>query len=97
MDTTPAKLREFTVMYQDMDFDGQFCTLSCIEDVEDKGTLTVFQTEPIVLNLSPVEVLDIDSSIAEQSSDNSSRHSSGPLDHPALFLWNILPVRTVAS
>ncbi|KAI4805503.1 hypothetical protein KUCAC02_010113 [Chaenocephalus aceratus] len=30
---------EFTVMYQDMDFDGQFCTLSCIEDVEDKGTL----------------------------------------------------------
>ncbi|KAI4807937.1 hypothetical protein KUCAC02_027709, partial [Chaenocephalus aceratus] len=71
---------EFTVMYQDMDFDGQFCTSSCIEDVEDKGTLTVFQTEPIVLNLSPVEVLDIDSSIAEQSSDNSSRHSSGPQD-----------------
>ncbi|KAJ4924080.1 hypothetical protein JOQ06_000321 [Pogonophryne albipinna] len=67
-------------MYQDMDFDGQFCTLSCIEDVEDKGTLKVFQTEPIVLNLSPVEVLDIDSSIAEQSSDNSSRHSSGPQD-----------------
>ncbi|KAJ4937553.1 hypothetical protein JOQ06_002188 [Pogonophryne albipinna] len=71
---------EFTVMYQDMDFDGQFCTLSCIDDVEDKGTLKVFQTEPIVLNLSPVEVLDIDSSIAEQSSDNSSRHSSGPQD-----------------
>lgn len=31
--------REFTLMYQDQDFDGQFFTLSSIHDVQDKATL----------------------------------------------------------
>lgn len=68
---------EFSVMYQDMEFGGQFFTLSCIEEVEDKGTLKVVQTQPIVLNLSNVEVSDVDSSLAEESSHNSYVHSSG--------------------
>lgn len=42
-------------MYEDMDFGGQFCTLSSIDDVQDKCTLKVVQTEPITLNLSAVE------------------------------------------
>uniref|UniRef100_A0A8C1TUN1 Uncharacterized protein n=1 Tax=Cyprinus carpio TaxID=7962 RepID=A0A8C1TUN1_CYPCA len=45
----------FNLMYEDMDFGGQFCTLSSIDDVQDKCTLKVVQTEPITLNLSAVE------------------------------------------
>lgn len=29
---------DFSVLYQDMDFNGQFFTLTCIGDVEDKAT-----------------------------------------------------------
>lgn len=34
---------DFSVLYQDMDFSGQFFTLSSIGDVEDKATLKVVQ------------------------------------------------------
>ncbi|XP_028434333.1 uncharacterized protein LOC114555819 [Perca flavescens] len=65
---------EFTVMYQDMDFGGQFLTLSCIDEVEDKGTLRIVKTQPVLLTLSSVEGSDIDSPLPEQS-PNSSLHS----------------------
>lgn len=36
-------------LYQVSDFDGQFFTLTCIEEVQDKGTLKIIQTQPVVL------------------------------------------------
>ena len=72
--------RAFNVMYEDMDFGGQFCTLSSIEEVQDKDTLKLVFTQPIVLTLSPVEVSDVESLVPEQSSDTSSGHSSGSQD-----------------
>lgn len=36
-------LGDFTLMYQDQEFVGQFFTLSFIDEVEDKGTLKVVQ------------------------------------------------------
>ncbi|KAL6462537.1 hypothetical protein MHYP_G00289590 [Metynnis hypsauchen] len=45
----------FTLMYQDMEFGGQFFTLTSIEDVQDMGTLKVVQVEPVIVNLSTVE------------------------------------------
>lgn len=45
----------FTLMYEDLDFGGQFFTLSTIDDVQDECTLKVVQTEPITLNLSAME------------------------------------------
>lgn len=70
----------FTVMYQDMDFGGQFFTLSSIEEVQDKGTLKLVITQPLILTLSPVEVSDVESPIPEQSSDTRSDNSSGSRD-----------------
>lgn len=69
----------FTVMYQDMDFDGQFFTLTSVEEVQDKATLKLVMTEPAVLTLSPVGLSDIESPVP-QSSDVSSCHSSGSQD-----------------
>lgn len=69
----------FTVMYQDMDFDGQFITLTSIEEVKDKATLKIIMTEPVVLTLSPVDLSDIES-VVPQSCDASSCHSSGSQD-----------------
>ncbi|XP_074546285.1 uncharacterized protein LOC141810709 [Halichoeres trimaculatus] len=66
---------DFSVLYQDKDFDGQFCTLTGIEEVEDKATLKVVKTQPAMLTISPVAELaelDIDSPLPEASSDNSS-------------------------
>lgn len=51
----------FTVMYQDMDFDGQFFTLTSIEEVQDKGSLKVVKTEPVILSLSPVDMSEAES------------------------------------
>ncbi|XP_041804801.1 uncharacterized protein LOC121614792 [Chelmon rostratus] len=64
----------FTVLYQDMDFGGQFFTLTSIEEVQDKATLKLVMAESVVLTLSPVE------SLVPQSSDASSCHSSGSQD-----------------
>lgn len=36
-------------MYQDMDFNGQFLTLTSIEEVQDKATVKLVMTEPVVL------------------------------------------------
>lgn len=72
--------KTFNVMYQDKDFDGQFFTLSSIEDVHDKDTLKLVFTQPIVLNFSPVGASDVESFVPEQSSDTSSGHSSGSQD-----------------
>lgn len=69
----------FTVMYQDMDFDGQFITLTSIKEVKDKSTLKIIMTEPVVLTLSPVDLSDIES-VVPQSCDASSCHSSGSQD-----------------
>ncbi|KAL0199379.1 hypothetical protein M9458_007919, partial [Cirrhinus mrigala] len=41
----------FTLMYEDMEFGGQFFNLDSVDDVQDKCTLKVVQTEPITLNL----------------------------------------------
>jgi len=41
--------RAFTLMYQDMDFDGQFFSLTSINDVQDKATLKLVMAQPIVL------------------------------------------------
>lgn len=38
-----------TVMYQDMDFNGQFLTLTSIEEVQDKATVKLVMTELVVL------------------------------------------------
>ncbi|XP_021325588.1 uncharacterized protein [Danio rerio] len=41
----------FTLMYEDMEFGGQFFNLDSVDDVQDKCTLKVVQTEPITLNM----------------------------------------------
>ncbi|XP_041859729.1 uncharacterized protein LOC121651524 [Melanotaenia boesemani] len=72
---------EFTVMYEDTDFGGQFFTLSSIEEVVDKGTLKIVQPQaPVILNLSTVEVTDVGHSITEQTYECSSSISSGSHD-----------------
>ncbi|XP_030205828.1 uncharacterized protein LOC115538275 isoform X1 [Gadus morhua] len=48
----------FTLMYQDVEFGGQFFTLTSMEDVQDMGTLKVVQVEAVILNLSAVEEED---------------------------------------
>lgn len=69
--------REFTLMYQDQDFDGQFFTLSSIHNVQDKATLKLVFPQPIVLTLSTVYV---QSSALEQCSHSISSQSSGSHD-----------------
>lgn len=51
-----------------------------IEEVQDKATLKLVVTQPLVLSLSPVEASDVESPIPEQSFDTSSVHSSGTRD-----------------
>lgn len=69
----------FTVMYRDLDFNGQFFTLTSIEDGADKATLKLVMTEPVVLTFSPVGMSDMES-VALQSSDATSCQSSGSQD-----------------
>lgn len=64
-------------MYKDLDFDGQFFTLSSIHDVQDNVTLKLVFPQPIILTLSPVSV---QSSALEQCSDSISSQSSGSQD-----------------
>ena len=64
----------FTVKYQDLDFDGQFFTLTSIEDVKDRMTLRIALIEPVVLTLSPVEMSDVESF---QPSSAETSFSSG--------------------
>lgn len=70
----------FTVMYQDMDFGGQFFILTSIDDIEDKATLKLVMTKPLTITLSPGEPSDAESPVQQQSSDTSSCHSSGSRD-----------------
>jgi len=67
---------DFSLLYQDMDFNGQFFTLTSIGDVEDKATLKVVQANPVVLTLSSVEEMEFDSSPSRESSDTISTLSS---------------------
>ena len=52
---------DFSVLYHDSDFNGQFFTLTSIGDVEDKATLKVVPVKPVVLTLSSVEESEFDS------------------------------------
>ncbi|XP_051272765.1 uncharacterized protein LOC127372883 [Dicentrarchus labrax] len=65
----------FTVMYQDMDFDGQFFTLTSIEEVQDKANLKVVKTEPVILSLTPVDMSEVESPVPLSTEASSS--SSG--------------------
>ncbi|KAL6480780.1 hypothetical protein MHYP_G00118130 [Metynnis hypsauchen] len=65
----------FTVMYQDMDFDGQFFTLTSIEEVQDKANLKVVKTEPVILSLTPVDMSEADSPVPVPSMEASSSSS----------------------
>lgn len=67
---------DFSVLYQDMDFSGQFFTLSSIGDVEDKATLKVVPVKPVMLTLNSVEEMEFDSPPPRESSDTVSTHSS---------------------
>lgn len=66
---------DFSLLYQDIDFDGQFFTLSCIEQVEDKATVKVVPTQPILLTVTSVEETQVDPPLPEESSSCSSAHS----------------------
>ncbi|KAL7872108.1 hypothetical protein SRHO_G00070910 [Serrasalmus rhombeus] len=59
-------------MYQDKEFDGEFFTLSSVEDVQNMGTLKVIQTEPVILNLCAMEESDVYSSVQVESDSRSS-------------------------
>lgn len=61
----------FTVMYQDMDFEGQFFTLTSIEEVQDKANLKVVKTEPVILSLTPVDISEVESPVPLSSSSPS--------------------------
>ncbi|KAI7789835.1 hypothetical protein IRJ41_007412 [Triplophysa rosa] len=62
----------FTVMYQDMDFDGQFFTLTSIEEVKDKVNLKVVKSEPVILTLSPVDMSEVESPVPLSTEASSS-------------------------
>ncbi|KAK0151964.1 hypothetical protein N1851_006663 [Merluccius polli] len=62
----------FTVMYQDMDFDGQFFTLTSIEEVQDKANLKVVTTEPVILSLTPVDMSEVESPVPLSTEASSS-------------------------
>lgn len=61
----------FTIMYQDMDFDGQFFTLTSIEEVQDKANLKVIKTEPVILSLTPVDMSEVESVVPASMETNS--------------------------
>lgn len=62
----------FTVMYQDMDFDGQFFTLTSIEEVQDKANLKVVKTEPVILSLTTVDMSEVESPVPLSTEASSS-------------------------
>lgn len=66
-------------MYQGLDFNDQFFTLTLIEDGADKATPKLVMAEPVVLTFSPVGMSDMKSG-APQSSDATSCQSSGSQD-----------------
>ncbi|KAL7857205.1 hypothetical protein SRHO_G00161040 [Serrasalmus rhombeus] len=63
---------DFGLMYQDKEFDGEFFTLSSVEDVQDMGPLKVIQTEPVILNLCAMEESDVYSSVQVEYDSRSS-------------------------
>ena len=67
----------FTVMYQDMDFDGQFFTLTSIEEVQDKANLKVVKIEPVILSLTPVDMSEVESPVPPSTSSEAGSSSSG--------------------
>ncbi|KAL3987735.1 hypothetical protein ACER0C_014850 [Sarotherodon galilaeus] len=62
----------FTVMYQDMDFDGQFFTLTSIEEVQDKANLKVVKTESVILSLTTVDMSEVESPVPLSTEASSS-------------------------
>ncbi|KAL4008579.1 hypothetical protein ACER0C_002431 [Sarotherodon galilaeus] len=62
----------FTVMYQDMDFDGQFFTLTSIEEVQHKASLKVVKTEPVILSLTTVDMSEVESPVPLSTEASSS-------------------------
>lgn len=76
-----------SVLYQDMDFSGQFFTLSSIGNLEDKATLKVVPVKSVVLTLSPVETIVFDSPPSRESSDTISppHHYHTPPFSPPLM------------
>ncbi|XP_019205875.1 uncharacterized protein LOC102075923 [Oreochromis niloticus] len=62
----------FTVMYQDMDFNGQFFTLTSIEEVQDKANLKVVKTEPVILSLTTVDTSEVESPVPLSTEASSS-------------------------
>ncbi|XP_076732440.1 uncharacterized protein LOC143413388 [Maylandia zebra] len=59
-------------MYQDMDFDGQFFTLTSIEEVQDKANLKVVKTEPVILSLTTVDMSEVESPVPLSTEASSS-------------------------
>ncbi|XP_063077217.1 uncharacterized protein LOC134467236 [Engraulis encrasicolus] len=75
----------FSLMYQDVEFGGQFFTLTSIEDVQDRGTLKVVKVEPVIVDLCAVEESDGVSSTSLASQDTillSSSSDESPLSQP---------------
>lgn len=77
--------RDFSVLYQDRDFNGQFFILTSIGDMEDKATLKVVPVKPVVPTLSPVEQMEFDSPPPQESSDTLSTHSSSSSSDTIVF------------
>lgn len=44
----------FAIMYMDKDFDNQFFTLTSTDVIKDKDTITLVNTEPVLLTLTPI-------------------------------------------
>lgn len=61
----------FTLMYEDMEFGGQFFNLDTVDDVQDKYTLKVVKTEPVTLNVMNRSTLPTESDAMSCSSQNT--------------------------
>lgn len=66
----------FTVMYQGMDFDSQFFSLTSIKEVQDKASLKVVKTEPVILNLTTVDMSEVGSPVPLSTESNTSSYDT---------------------
>lgn len=67
---------DFSVLYQDIDFNNEFFTVTSISDVEDRSTLKIVPVKSVVLDLCPAEESGFDSPSPQASFDSLSTHSS---------------------
>ncbi|XP_048828042.1 uncharacterized protein LOC125705809 [Brienomyrus brachyistius] len=80
--------QDFTVQFQDQDFDGQFFTLLETKDIKDKDTIKVVLIEPVITltfedSLTAKGVhQSVDSSFVESSEDSCSTASTINLSSP---------------